>query len=477
MSLRRCSVNLEALHRTSLRHTLIAALLLGVVIGGAMQVYVTWRTAESAVNAAFDRSLYGAIRAIDASISTDSGGVGVELPYLLLEFFELTASGTVHYKVATEDGLVEIGSPDIPMPLKRPELRAPSFRTVDYLGSPTRVGTYIRPLGSPVGGNVIIQIAESLSSRKELSHQFILYAIGRELLLAVLAGSMATLAVAWLLRPLKQLREDVMARESDDLSAIDTRRVPADVLPLVEAMNHHLVRYRELLVTQRRFLDDASHQLRTPLATLLTQVTYALREPDNLQVRETLDAMRHQLRHTIRQANQLLALGRADTSSFAIRATNLHHLAGEVSRRFWPAARHKRVDLGIDGGEAAVDAEVNRELMQEALSNLIDNAIRHTPSGGHVTVRVESVGDRVLIHVDDMGPGIPGDELPQAAQRFFRASNAQGTGSGLGLAIVQSIANRHHGQLVLAPGPGGGGLRASIDLPATQPQRVQARAP
>ena len=461
-------MNLDALHRTSLRRTLIVVLLAGVFFGGLLQVYVTWRTAEAAVNAAFDRSLYGAIRAIDANVSTDSGGIGVELPYLLFEFFELTASGTVHYRVATEDGLVEIGSPDMPMPPERVEPRTPHFQTVPYFGSLTRVGTYMRPLEGPMGGNLVIQVAESLSSRNDFSQQFIFYAVARDVLLAVLAAGMVALAVAWSLRPLKQLREEVLARPSDDLSPFDTRRVPVDVLPLVDAMNDHLVRYRALLATQRTFLDDASHQLRTPLATLLTQVSYAQREPDNDKVRETLGAMRQQLKHTIRQANQLLALARADTSEIRAKDTDLNRLAGEVTRRLWPMARKKRIDLGFEGGDAPVFARANPGLLQEALSNLIDNAIRHTPHGGSVTVRVDATQDMAAVHVLDTGPGIPESELPLATQRFFRASNAQGQGSGLGLAIVQSIASRHQGRLLLAREPGGGGLRASIELPTTQ---------
>lgn len=463
-------MNLDALHRTSLRRTLIAVLLAGVFVGGLLQVYATWRTAEAAVNAAFDRSLYGAIRAIDANVSTESGGIGVELPYLLFEFFELTASGAVHYRVATDDGLVEIGSPDMPKPKGPFALGRPQFQTVEYLGRPTRVGTYVRPLsgtlGGPSAGNLVIQVAEPLTSRNAFSQRFIFFAIARDVLLAGLAAGAVAVAVTWSLRPLRQLRDEVLARRTDDLSPIDTRRVPADVLPLVEAMNDHLLRYRALLATQRQFLDDASHQLRTPLATLLTQVSYAQREADAGKVRETLNAMRQQLKRTVRQANQLLALARADTSELQARPTELNKLAGEVTRRFWQGARGQGIDLGFDAAAAPVVAAVHPALVEEALSNLIDNAVRHTPPGGHVTVRVGGDAEKACIEVADTGPGIPEAELPLATQRFFRASNTRGQGSGLGLAIAQSIALRHRGRLLLSAASGEGGLRARIELPA-----------
>ncbi len=462
-------MKLEALHRTSLRRTLIVVLLAGVVAGGILQVVMTWRTAQVAVNAAFDRSLYGAIRAIDANVSTESGGLGVELPYVLFEFFELTASGSIHYRIATEDGLVEIGTPDLPMPAERLDDRVPHFATVDYQGSPIRIATYVRPINVALAGarapRLVIQLGEALDSRVAFSRQFIFNAIARDVLMAVLGAVVVAWAVTWSLQPLRQLQLEVQARASDDLSPVDTARVPVDVLPLVEAMNQHFSRYRELLVTQRRFLDDASHQLRTPLATLLTQVSYARRERNDVAVRQTLDAMRQQLQHTIRQANQLLALARADTFELSTQPCDLAALAEGVARRWWQTARNKNVDLGLEADASKLMFPVQSVLIEEALSNLIDNALRHARPGGRVTVKVECSSDEARLQVTDNGPGIPEKEIEQAGQRFFRASNAVGAGSGLGLAIVRSIAARHGGRLVLAREPNEGGLSASIELP------------
>jgi len=473
-------VSLKSLHRLSLRRTLMLVLLAGVLVGGIAQAWLTWRSSEAAVNAAFDRSLYGAIRAIDANVSTDSGGLGVELPYVMFELFELTASGPVFYRVATEDGLVEIGSPDLPMPKAPLALRQPHFETAAYVDGPVRIGTYVRPIDPPIAGRpdtrLVIQVAEDLRPRQAFSRQFIWGAVARDLLLALFAAGMVAAAVTWSLRPLRQLRAEVQSREPHDLSPVQTDRVPADVLPLVEAMNQQMVRHRDLLGAQRRFLDDASHQLRTPLSTLLTQVTFAQREPDADRVRETLQAIRGQLKHTIRQANQMLALARADAAELPDEPVDLAALARGVVTRWWPAARERGIDLGLEAPAAPLWAQGRAELLEEALANLLDNALRHAPAGGRVTVKLEATVQRLQLHVSDNGPGMPEDELPQATQRFFRASNARGAGAGLGLAIVHSIVQRHRGQLRLAREPNEGGLLATIELARIDPAGADAAA-
>jgi two-component system sensor histidine kinase TctE len=245
---------------------------------------------------------------------------------------------------------------------------------------------------------------------------------------------------------------------------MDTSRVPRDVLPLVEAMNQHILRNRELLDSQRRFVDDASHQLRTPLSTLQTQLAFAQRATDLPSVQAALAAVREQLRHTIRQTNQMLALARADSCDGQAEAVDLAELASEVTRRWWPQARDRRIDLGLEAAAAPAWVLARRELLEEALANLLDNALRYTPAGGRVTVTVGVSGDSTNLGVSDSGPGIPADELGRATQRFFRASNSQGSGSGLGLAIVASIAKRHQGGFDLLQASGEGGLCARITL-------------
>jgi len=464
-------LNLDAWHALSLRRTLLLVLFPGLLAVVGAELWLTWRTAVDAANAAYDRSLLGAIKSIDANISTASGGLGVELPYRMLEFFELTANGRVFYRVATDDGLVEIGNADLPPPPRALVTGEPQFSDASYFDDPVRVGSYARLLEQPLGGRktpqrIVIQVAETLQSRQAFTRALVAQSLARDLVLVVAATGLLVLAVAWALRPLARLRAEVQARPAQDLRPISPTGIPADVRPLVEAINHHVERNRRQAEARRRFIDDASHQLRTPLATLATQVGFALREADPAQQRQALDAIRSQLDETVRQTNQMLALARADSAEIAPEVVDLNAVAQDVTRHWWSEARAGGIDLGLEAAAGPVRAMAQPALLREALSNLLHNAIRYTPPGGRVTVAVKAAGARAWLEVVDDGPGIPADELGRAGERFFRGSNVEQPGTGLGLAIVKSIADRVGGELLLTPGHGERGLRATIALPA-----------
>jgi two-component system sensor histidine kinase TctE len=464
-------LNLDASHALSLRRTLLLALFPGLLLVVGAELWSTWRTALGAANAAYDRSLLGAIKAMDANISTASGGLGVELPYRTLEFFELTASGRVFYRVATEDGLVEVGNADLPPPPRPLVTGQPQFSDANYFGEPLRVGSYARILDRPLAGHsgpqrIVIQVAETLQSREAFTRALVWQSLARDVVLVIAAAGLLVLAVGWALKPLARLRTEVQARSAQDMRPISPKGIPADVRPLVEAINQHVERNRKQAEAQRRFVDDASHQLRTPLTTLATQVGFALREPDPAVQRQALTAIKSQLEETVRQTNQMLTLARADSVEIVPEPVELNALAQEVTRQWWTEARAGGIDLGLEVARDAADVLTQPALLKEALSNLLHNAIRYTPRGGRVTVKVRSEGATARIEVDDDGPGIKLDEFARAGERFFRGSNVRQPGTGLGLAIVKSITERLGGQLRLTPGPGDRGLRATIALPA-----------
>ncbi len=484
----------------SLRRTLLVVLLPGLLTVMGLELVVSWRTALAAANAAFDRSLLGAIKAMDANISTASGGLSVELPYRMLEFFELTASGQVFYSVESGDGLVQIGNADLPHPPNTLVDGAPQFQDAVYFGTQVRLGSYARQLDRPLSqgsqsSRVVIQIAETLESRQDFTRQLVLDAVARDLFLLIAALAMVVLAVQVALRPLQRLRADIAARRPDDLTPVRTDEVPADVQPLVDALNQHARRYRDALEARRRFVDDASHQLRTPLTTLATQMGFALRESDAARKDAALRAMAQQLDDAIRQTNQMLALARADAAALQPAAFDLHALAEATTRRLWPLARSRHIDLGFEAppevpGDTHCHAPLHvvghEALLAEALSNLVHNALVHTPAGGHVTVEGRVDGSTALLCVIDSGPGMSPENRARVGERFLRVQAAPGDhaqqpqalelpaaqGSGLGLAIANAIAERHGGRLTLdavhrysaAPG-----LRATLCWPANGP--------
>jgi two-component system sensor histidine kinase TctE len=460
--------------RASVRRFLLVLLLpgLGVVIAG--ELWLGWRTASDAADAAYDRSLLGAVKSIDSSISTASGGIGVELPYRMLEFFELTAQGQVFYRVATEDGLVEIGSADLPAPPRPLKTGQPQFHEGDYLGQAVRVGSYARELNPPLAGHagpqrVVIQVAETLEARNDFRRALVLQSLARDILLMLAATGLLALAIAWAMRPLDRLRQEVDARDPQDLTPVDDTGAPAEVRPLVQAINHHIDRHREQTEARRRFIDDASHQLRTPLTTLATQVAYAQRETDPAAQRQVLDTIREQLDETIRQTNQMLSLARADSAPPQRQPFDAVALAEALVRQWWGPAREQGVDLGLDAPDGPLPLQGEPDLLREALANLLHNAIRHGGAGCHVTLVVSGEAHgAVQITVVDNGPGLPPDELARAGERFFRGRGGALPGSGLGLAIVRTVAQRHGGQMAVSAGPDGHGLAVTITLPAAR---------
>lgn len=461
----------ELLLRWSLRRTALILLVPVLVVVGGVELLTTYRTASDTANSAYDRSLLGAIKAIDANISTASGGVSMELPYTMLEFFQLTAAGQVYFRVHTEDGLTELGSADLPPPPGTLKTRLPLFYDAEYFGEKVRVGAYARYLDRQVGNTtiaqkqrVVIQVAESVASRNDFVHQLILRSAGRDLLMLVMAGGMLVFVLSVTLRPLARLSDEVRARSPFDVDPIDTASVPLDVRPLVEAINNHMARSQHVIEARRRFIDDASHQLRTPLATLRTQMDYALRESDPHNIRVALEAVSRQLDDATHRTIQLLSMAKADAAAIKLDAVDLAPLAQTAAREVVPLAREKRIDLEFDGPEDAVMVLGNAGMLREAILNLLHNAIRFAPTGGRVVVVVRNERHAARLSITDNGPGIPSDQLPRLGERFFRASNALQDGSGLGLAISRAVAEQCGGKLTIANTIIGTGCVASLLL-------------
>lgn len=434
----------------SLRGKILAALLPGMLAIIGAELWLTRLDAVDAANAAFDRSLSGAIKSLELNISTASGGLAVELPYRLFEFFQLTAHGTVYFRVASADGLVEIGSPDLPRPERLPALGEPVFEDALYLGEAVRVGTSVRALESPLspGGvqKLVIQVAESVESRRAFMRSFVLRAAARDALVISLVGFGIALLLSLLLRPVSRLASQVAGRAPSDLRALEAQPdLPRDLLPLVDAINRQLQRTQDLMARQRQFLDDASHQLRTPLATLHAQVGYAQRQKDAGELKSALDSIGKQLEHATRGTNQLLALARSDAQSLNRERFDLNELAREIGTGLLPLARAKELDFGIEVADAPVWCFGDRALLFEAASNLAHNAIKYTQAGGQVTIIAGQDEQGYRLGVTNTGPAIPAAVQRQLGERFVKGHSD--SGSGLGLAIAKTIAERHGGRL------------------------------
>jgi two-component system sensor histidine kinase TctE len=305
-----------------------------------------------------------------------------------------------------------------------------------------------------------VQVGETLGRRSRLATEIIKGVILPQFVILPLAVLLVWLALARGIAPLNELQRRIRSRDSNDLSPIDERDAPEEVAPLVRAINDLLARLDKSLQSQKHFLADAAHQLKTPLAGLRMQAELAQREIDAGEhnpetVKRSLQQIALSSQRAAHMVNQLLAMARAEDKEHAAsrRNVNLARLATETVRDFVPRAMEKHIDLGYEGPDAGSGRPVQGHavLLRELIRNLVDNALQYTPAGGTVTVRVmdDPFGQVVVLQVEDSGPGIPLAEREQVFQPFYRALGTDVDGSGLGLAIVREIAQQHAAQITL----------------------------
>jgi two-component system sensor histidine kinase TctE len=271
--------------------------------------------------------------------------------------------------------------------------------------------------------------------------------------------------------PLVELRRLIRSRRPDDLSPIDTARVPHEVRPLVGAFNAMMHRLAANLGAQKRFIADAAHQMRTPLTGLKMQTELAINETDPEQLRRLLPNLALSTNRACHLINQLLMLARAEShgGAPAIHHTvDLEALVVETASAMVFQARAKRIDLELIRPQAAVIIRGDALMLRELIKNLLDNAIKYTPDNGHVVVRLQA-HDQAVIEIEDDGIGIPPAERPHVFERFYRVLGTASEGSGLGLSIVREIANQHQATVELAGNPSGKGCLARVCFPLVMP--------
>ncbi|MET0981439.1 MAG: ATP-binding protein, partial [Telluria sp.] len=269
------------------------------------------------------------------------------------------------------------------------------------------------------------------------------------------------LALVWFalsrgLSPLAELQERIRARPSDDLSPIDSRQVPEEISPLVGSLNDMLGRLAQTIEMQKRFIADAAHQMKTPLAGMRMQSELALRQLDPDEIHRSLEQLAKSSESATRLVNQLLALARAENqphAGLAFEEIELGTLARDTVQDWVQASFTHDIDLGYEAHDEPVVIAGNALMLRELLSNLIDNALRYTPAGGSVTVRVRRDGEHALLEVEDTGPGIAPQERAHVFERFYRILGSNATGSGLGLAIVREIAGQHGAEVDIFNNP------------------------
>ncbi|MDD2544757.1 MAG: sensor histidine kinase N-terminal domain-containing protein [Burkholderiaceae bacterium] len=446
---------------------------------------LTWLVAQGLANKPFDRALEYNVQALAQLVTVQKDAVQFNLPQPASEILRADDSDNVYYQVIGPGNAFLSGEWELPAPPEEDKLVPGEVRLRDaeLRGIEIRVASiWLRlPLkGSPMA---LVQVAETREKRSVLATEIIKGVMLPQFVILPLAVLLVWLALARGIQPLNQLEQRIRARDPDDLSPLDDRTVPLEVAPLVASVNDLLTRLSDSLATQKRFLADAAHQLKTPLAGLRMQADLAQREGTSTEeLKRSLQQIGRSSIRATHTVNQLLALARAEGSGAGIvrQPCDLAKLAIEVVRDSVPRALDKRIDLGYDGadpGSPGVWVDGNPTLLKELVRNLVDNAIHYTPSSaekpGVVTARVlaDRFGQVLLLQIEDSGPGVPEAEREMVFQPFYRALGTEADGSGLGLPIVREIARKHGAEVTLEdahPGQRPPGARFSVRFAALQ---------
>ena len=424
---------------------------------------LTWLVAQGIANKPFDRALEYNAHALAQLVTVQKGKVQFNLPQPASEILRADDSDTVYYQVIGARGELLSGERELPRP---PEEEVPTtgevyLRDAELRGIDIRMAYIWVRLPLKDAPLALVQVAETREKRSVLAAEIIKGVMLPQFIIMPLAVLLVWLALARGIRPLHQLEERIRARSPDDLSPLDHKAVPLEVAPLVDSVNDLLTRLQDSLATQKRFLADAAHQLKTPLAGLRMQADLTQREGTSTEeLKRSLQQIGRSSIRATHTVNQLLALARAEGSGAALarQPCDLAKLTIEVVRDSVPRALDKRIDLGYDGaqpGESGVWVDGNPTLLKELVRNLVDNAIHYTPSSadkpGVVTARVlaDRFGQVLLLQVEDSGPGVPESERELIFQPFYRALGTDADGSGLGLPIVLEIARQHSAEVFL----------------------------
>ena len=472
--------------RRGLQRRLLVLLLLPLVLLAASSAWLDYRSADSAALQQDAQLLRMVPLMADSIVVPDHARA---MPTLLLappvEEFLRERHGTAAYSVTSEDGRLLYGEDWIDA--MRPGTREPEFFSREHDGVVYRI--VAQRVQTPAG-ELVMQLADGSDPRQQWGRSLLLRALLPNLVLLALAALAMHLAVQHALRPLTALTEAVQHRSPRDLSPLDARASPEEVRPLVLALNRLFGLVNAQSESQRRFVADAAHQLRTPLAGLQAQVEAwaqaAIRQESAPKVPAAGAQSRHgamfleasdvyklrdATRRTSQLAHQLLALSRADAHALQGQEpapVDLKALCESMLETHLDAATARGIDLGLEVQPAQTLGHA--WLLREMLGNLVDNAVKYAHAYGTVTIRCGPAhGGGARLEVEDDGPGVAPDERLRVLSRFYRSPGAQGQGSGLGLAIADEIARLHGGRLRLLAGAEGVGLRVEVVLPAEPP--------
>lgn len=424
-----------------------------IITGGGVVYFVAHRAAT----VAYDRALMDVSLALASQVEIIDNSLHLQLPAIAEKVLLVDGYDKLFYEVVDPSGKTVAGNIALPRPTQPFE-----DGKLYYDGKLNGKSVRVAALSSERNGtSFIVLSAETKLKRDWLVGEIVLAMLVPEGLLIIAAIFMIRRSVRHGLASIQPLREELVRRTHTDLSQLPLKEIPEEIYPIFKEVNELLARLSKSLDANRRFIADASHQLRTPIAALQAEAEMALRSSDPSESLKRIVAGTRRITHL---AHQLLTLSRLEPQQIQIpKVVDLAQLTRNAAERWIPLALERGIDLGFELNPAKVMG--NPIWLEELANNLIDNAIRYTPSGGVVTVRCNDTSNQVNWEVEDSGPGIPKEEHERIFERFYRLDTTGVDGCGLGLAIVREIANNHNASISIEKGPNLGGALIRVIFP------------
>jgi two-component system sensor histidine kinase TctE len=436
----------ERTARRSLLGEVLDWLLAPLFLLWPMSIAITYVAAQDLANVPYDLNLVNALEVLTQQIEVENGRATFKLSAPARLALRTRENDGVFWKVIAPSGELLGGDAELPTPLKTDtqQFDTTYYKNQIVRGFDVRFAYTWRTTGLREAGPVLVVAAESVERRVALANDIIKGVIIPQFSVLPIAAILIWFGLSRGIAPINALQKRLRARKPDDLSSIDGRNVPVEIEPLVTAMNELLARLASHILAQQRFVADAAHQLKTPLAGLRTQAELGMR---GTPPGETLSSLNQIIAGTVRATrliDQLLLMARAENpDNVQVTPVDVRALTQQQTQQWVDRAISAHIDLGFEAADNPIFIKGQALLLAELLNNLIDNSLRYTPAKGQVTVSVSQIANQAIIAVEDTGQGIPASDRERVFDRFYRVLGTKVDGSGLGLAIVREIATQH----------------------------------
>lgn len=452
----------------SLRGALIGRLVTAFALIGLVATIAAYKFGERYANLAYDRSLSDDVLTLASQIDMRNGQLQVNLPPAARTWLLANEGERVLYRVVDlRDGKVLDGNADLgPWQSDRAPQAKTQFRDERIGGTMFRIG-FVTQVVDPDDVSVLVEVGETLGRRQIVAKQTLFGSLLLFGLMTAVAVALVWTSIDKALRPLRLLEAEAAIRSGSNLTPLQPAIAPAEVRGLILAINRMMKRVSDSIEAQSRFIANAAHQLRTPIAGLRLQAQLAQDEPASAENRARLNEIDRSAARAAHVIEQLLTLSMSEAGSIPANfaPVDLTETAAQVIQRYLPAAAEKDVDLGYSGTDAPALVLGNQTLLAELIGNLVDNAVRYGRRSGMVTVGITQKDGTVVLEVTDDGPGIGSLSCEAMFGRFQRGDTTAQAGAGLGLAIVKEIAERHS-SAVACDSPASGGFRVTVGFPS-----------